>query len=61
MNLSVVIPVNLLAKNSLGLSYIGDVLSGAGSYESILKPTVRAFNLTLGLDRGIGVKSTFDS
>jgi len=49
MDLLVVIAVEFMIKNPLGLFYFGDILSDTGSDESVLEPTVRSFNLASGL------------
>jgi hypothetical protein len=47
MELLVVISVEFMVKNPLGLVDFGDILSDTGSDESVLEPTIRSFNLTL--------------
>lgn len=51
MDLLVVIPVEFVVKNPLGLFDFGDILSDTGSDETILEPTIGAFNFTSGLRR----------
>ena len=51
MDLLVIIPVEFVVKNPLGLFDLGDILSGTGSDESILEPPIGSFNLTSGLGR----------
>jgi hypothetical protein len=51
MDLLVIIPVEFVVKNPLGLFDLGDILSDTGSDESILEPTIGSFNLTSGLGR----------
>jgi len=51
MDLLVVIPVEFVVKNALGLFDLGDILSDTGSDETILEPTIGSFNLTSGLGR----------
>ena len=51
MDLLVIIPVEFVIKNPLGLFDLGDILSDTGSDESILEPTIGSFNLTSGLGR----------
>ena len=54
MDLLVIISVEFMVKNPLGLFDFGDILSDAGSDESILEPAIGAFNLASGL-RGKGM------
>jgi len=49
MDLLVVIAVEFVVKNPLGLFDFGDILSDTGSDESVLEPTIRSFNLASGL------------
>ncbi len=49
MDLLMIISVEFMVKNPLGLFDFGDILSDTGSDESILKPTIRSFNLASGL------------
>jgi hypothetical protein len=51
MDLLVVISVEFMVKNPLGLFDFGDILSDTSSDESILEPAIRSFNLTSGLGR----------
>lgn len=51
MDLLVVIPVEFVVKNPLGLFDFGDILSDTGSDETILEPTIGSFNFTSGLRR----------
>ena len=51
MDLLVIISVEFVVKNPLGLFDFGDILSDTGSDESVLEPTIRSFNLTSGLGR----------
>ena len=51
VDLLVVISVEFMVKNPLGLFDFGDILSDTGSDESVLKPPIRSFNLTSGLGR----------
>jgi hypothetical protein len=51
MDLLVIISVEFMVKNPLGLFDFGDILSDTGSDESILEPPIRSFNLTFGLGR----------
>jgi hypothetical protein len=51
VKLAVIISVEFMVKNPLGLFDFGDILSDTGSDESILEPTIRSFNLTFGLGR----------
>ena len=55
MDLLVIISVEFMVKNPLGLFDFGDILSDTGSDESILEPAIRSFNLASGLGRkGVG-------
>jgi hypothetical protein len=49
MDLLVVISVEFMVKNALGLFDFGDILSDTCSDESVLEPTVRTFNFASGL------------
>lgn len=51
MDLLMIISVEFMVKNPLGLFDFGDILPDTGSDESILKPPIRSFNLTSGLGR----------
>ncbi len=51
VDLLVVISVEFMVKNPLGLFDFGDILSDTGSDESILEPTIRSFNFASGLGR----------
>ena len=51
MNLLVVISIEFLAQDPLGLLDIGDVFPDAGSDESVLEPAIGSFNLASGLGR----------
>lgn len=51
MDLTVVVPVELLLQDCLSLIDVGDVLPYAGPYQSILQPSIRAFDLTFCLGR----------
>jgi hypothetical protein len=51
MDLLMIISVEFVVKNPLGLFDFGDILSDTGSDESVLKPPIRSFNLTSGLGR----------
>ena len=51
MNLLVVISVEFVVKNPLGLFDFGDILSDTGSDESVLEPAIGSFNLASGLGR----------
>ncbi len=51
MDLLVVISVELIVKNVLGLFDFGDILSHTRSDESVLEPTIRPFNFTSRLGR----------
>jgi len=51
VNLLVIISVEFVGKNPLGLFDFGDILSDTGSDKSILEPTIRSFNLASGLRR----------
>ena len=51
VDLLVVISVEFVVKNPLGLFDFGDILSDTGSDESVLEPAIRSFNLTSGLGR----------
>jgi len=55
MDLLVVISVEFMVQNPLGLFDFSDILSDTGSDESILEPTIGSFHFALGLRRkGIG-------
>ena len=51
MDLLVIIAVEFVIENPLGLVDLGDILSDTGSDESILKPPIRSFDFTSGLGR----------
>jgi hypothetical protein len=51
MDLLMIILVEFVVKNPLGLFDFGDILSDTGSDESVLEPAIRSFNLTSGLGR----------
>jgi hypothetical protein len=51
VNLTVVISVDLLSKDLLGRFDVGDIFTDTGSNQTILKPTIRSFDLTFGLGR----------
>lgn len=51
MDLLVIIPVEFVVKNSLGLFDLGDILSDTGSDETILEPTIGSFDFASGLRR----------
>jgi hypothetical protein len=51
VDLLVVISVEFVGKNPLGLFDFGDILPDTGSNESVLEPTIRSFNLAPGLGR----------
>jgi len=51
MDLLVIIAVEFMIKNPLGLFDFGDILSDTGSDEVVLEPTIRSFNLASGLRR----------
>jgi hypothetical protein len=51
MDLLVIIAVEFMIKNPLGLVDFGDILSDTGSDEVVLEPTIRSFNLASGLRR----------
>ena len=51
MNLEVVIVMDLLSKDLLGRLNMGDVFSDTGSNQVVLEPTIRSFDLALGLGR----------
>jgi len=54
MYLLVIISVEFMVKNPLGLFDFGDILSDTGPDESVLEPAIRSFNLASGL-RGEGM------
>jgi hypothetical protein len=56
VNLAVVISVEFLVKDPLGLLNLGDIFSDTGSDEVVLEPTIRPFNFTSGL-RGKGMSN----
>ena len=51
MDLLVVISVEFVVKNPLGLFDFADIFSDTGSDEVVLEPAIRSFNLTSGLGR----------
>jgi len=51
VKLAVVISVEFMIKNPLGLIDFGDILSDTGSDQSVLEPAIRTFNLASGLRR----------
>ena len=51
VDLAVVISVEFMGENPLGVFDFGDIFSDTGSDESVLEPTVRSFNLAPGLGR----------
>jgi len=51
MDLLVIISVEFMVKNPLGLFDLGEILSDTGSDEVVLEPAIRSFNLTSGLGR----------
>jgi hypothetical protein len=51
VNLAVVISVDFLSQDLLGRLDLGDIFSDTGSNQTILEPTIGAFDLTLGLGR----------
>ena len=52
---AVIVLVDFLAKDVLGLSDIGYIISYTGANQSVMNPLVRALYFTLGLSRqGIG-------
>ena len=51
VNLTVVISVDLLSKDLLGRSDVSDIFSDTGSNQVVLEPTIRSFDLALGLGR----------
>ena len=51
MNLAVVISMEFLSKNLLGLFDFGDIFSDTGSDQVVLEPTIRSFDLAFGLGR----------
>jgi hypothetical protein len=51
MDLLVIISVEFMVKDPLGLFDLGDILSDTGSDESVLEPTIGSFDLTSGLGR----------
>jgi hypothetical protein len=51
MNLLVIISVEFLVKNPLGLFDLGDILSDTGSNQAVLEPTIGSFNFASGLGR----------
>ena len=58
MNLLVVISVEFMVKNPLGLFDFFDVFSDTGADESVLEPTIGAFHFTLCL-RGQGIRDFY--
>ena len=55
MNLLVVIPVEFMIENPLGLFDFFDLFTDTRADESVLEPTIGSFHFTLGLGRkGIG-------
>jgi hypothetical protein len=58
VNLLVVVSVEFVIKNPLGLVDLFDIFSDTGADESVLEPTVGSFHFTFGL-RGQGI-SDFD-
>jgi hypothetical protein len=54
VNLAVVISMEFLIKDSLGVFNIGYIFADAGSDQPVLEPTVRSFDFTSGL-RGKGM------
>ncbi len=50
MDLLVVIPVESMVKNPLGLFDFGDILSDTGSDESTLEPTIKVVQFCLWLE-----------
>jgi hypothetical protein len=54
VNLAVVISMEFLIKDSLGVFNIGYIFADAGSDQTVLEPTVRPFNFASGL-RGKGM------
>jgi len=51
MDLLVIISVEFMVKNPLGLFDLGDILSDTGSNQSVLEPTIGSFDFTSGLGR----------
>ncbi len=51
MDLLVIIPIEFMVKNSLGLFDLGDILSDTGSDETILEPTIGSFDFASGVGR----------
>jgi hypothetical protein len=51
MNLLVIISVEFVVKNPLGLFDLGDILSDTGSNQSVLEPTIGSFDFASGLGR----------
>ena len=51
MDLLVVISVEFVVKNPLGLFDFADIFSDTGSDEVVLEPAIRSFNLASGLGR----------
>jgi hypothetical protein len=51
VNLLVVISVEFMIKNPLGLIDFGDILSDTGADESILEPAIGSFHFAFGLRR----------
>jgi hypothetical protein len=58
VNLAVVISMEFLVQNSLGLLDFGHLFADAGSDQPILKPAVRSFNFASGL-RGKGMGNLY--
>jgi hypothetical protein len=54
VNLAVVIAMEFLVKESLGLLDVGDLFADTGSDETVLEPAIRSFNFASGL-RGKGM------
>ncbi len=54
VNLLVVISVQFVIKNPLGLVDLFDIFSDTGTDESVLEPTIGSFHFTFGL-RGEGI------
>ena len=51
MNLLVIISVEFVVKNPLGLIDLGDILSDTGSNQAVLEPTIGSFDFASGLGR----------
>jgi hypothetical protein len=54
VDLPMIVPVDFLVEDPLALFDFGDVFSDAGANESILEPSIRAFDFAFGL-RGAGI------